>query len=218
MVRAVADVVKSRRDYHSPLRAGQADETRRKVLTAAQELFVARGYAGTTVTAVAEAAGVSPDTIYASLGGKSGLLEGVLSVTRSDPEDLAQREQDHRRDPIGALADPHQRLRQLIGLSCQRLARTSPIHAVLRGAADGHPFAAGLRARMLRVRLQIQSTNLQTYLGSSLRDGLTVKQAAERYSALLSPELYHLCTVERRWTGPQYEAWVVGLLDHDLLG
>jgi AcrR family transcriptional regulator len=214
----VADVVKSRRGYHSPLRAGQADETRRKVLAAAQELFVVRGYAGTTVTAVAEAAGVSPDTIYASLGGKSGLLEGVLSVARSDPEDLAQREQDDRPDAIGALADPHQRLRQLIARSCERLARTSPIHAVLRGAADGHPFAAELRARMLRVRLQIQSTNLKTYLGSSLREGLTVKQAAERYSALLSPELYHLCTVELRWTTRQFESWVEGLLDHDLLG
>lgn len=213
----MSEDVKSRRSYRSPLRAEQADETRRKVLVAAQELFVARGYAGTTVTAVAEAAGVSPDTIYASLGGKSGLLEGVLSQARSDPEDPAQREQDHRRDPIGALADPHERLRQLVGLSCDRLARTSPIHAVLRGAADGHPFAAGLRARSLRVRLQLQSSNLQTYLGSALRDGLTVKQAAERYSALLSPELYHLLTVEQRWTARHYQIWVADLLDHDLL-
>src|SRR5687768_9410299 len=188
---AMADVVKSRRGYHSPLRAEQADETRQKVLAAAHELFVARGYAGTTVTAVAEAAGVSPDTIYAALGGKSGLLEGVLSTARSDPEDLAQREQDHLRDDIGRLTDPHQRLRRLVGLSCQTLARTSPIHAVIRGAADSHPFAAELRARMLRVRLQIQYTNLQTFLDSLLRDGLTVKHAAERYSALLSPELYH---------------------------
>jgi AcrR family transcriptional regulator len=214
----VADDVKSRRNYRSPLRAGQADETRRRVLAAAQELFLARGYAGTTVTAVAEAAAVSPDTIYASLGGKSGLLEGMLSEARTDPEDPAQRGHDDHNDPISALTDPRQRLRQMIGLSCERLARTSPIHAVLRGAADGHPFAAELRARMLQVRLRIQSTNVQTYLGPALRDGLTVKRAAERYSALLSPELYHLLTVERRWTTRQYESWVADLLDHDLLG
>jgi hypothetical protein len=71
---------------------------------------------------------------------------------------------------------------------------------------------------MLRVRLQIQSTNLQSYLGSSLRQGLTVRQAADRYSALLSPELYHLLTVERHWTARQYQSWVADLLDHDLLG
>jgi hypothetical protein len=47
---------------------------------------------------------------------------------------------------------------------------------------------------------------------------LTVKQAAERYGALLSPELYHLLTVEHRWTPRRYASWVTDLLDHDLLG
>jgi hypothetical protein len=84
------------------------------VLAAARDLFLARGYAGTTV---------------------------------------------------GALADPHRRLDRLVELSCETLARISPVHTVLRGAADGHPFAAGLSARMLRLRLQIQARNLETYLG-----------------------------------------------------
>jgi AcrR family transcriptional regulator len=215
---AMADAVKGRRPYHSPLRAEQADGTRRRILAAARELFLARGYAGTTVAAVARAAGVAPDTVYVSLGGKQGLLEGVLSLARSDPEDPAQRDQQQRRDEIGALADPHQRFRKLVELSCAALARTSPVHAVLRGAADGHPFAAELYARMLRLRLQIQAGNLETYLGTSLRSGLTVEQAAERYSALLSPELYHLLTVECRWSTRRYAAWVTELLDHDLLG
>jgi AcrR family transcriptional regulator len=214
----MADDVKRRRRYHSPLRAEQADGTRRRVLVAARELFLARGYAGTTVAAVAEAAGVSPDTIYVSLGGKQGLLKGVLALARFDPEDPAQRDQAHRRDEVGALADPHQRLRRLVALSCETLARISPVHAVLRGAADGHPFAAELYARILGLRLQVQAGNLQTYLGPSLRPGLTVTQAAEHYSALLSPELYHLLTVERRWTTRRYATWVTDLLDHDLLG
>jgi AcrR family transcriptional regulator len=214
----MAGDVKGRRRYHSPLRAEQAGTTRRRVLAAARELFLARGYAGTTVAAVAQAAGVSPDTIYVALGGKQGLLEGVLSLARFDPEDPAQRDQAHRRDEIGALADPHQRLRRLIGLSCQTLARISPVHAVLRGAADGHPFAAELYARMLELRLQLQAGNLQTYLGSSLQPGLTLEQAAEHYSALLSPELYHLLTVERGWTTRRYASWVTALLDRDLLG
>jgi AcrR family transcriptional regulator len=215
---AVTSDVNSRRRYHSPLRAEQADGTRRRILAAARDLFLARGYAGTTIAAVAQAAAVSPDTIYVSLGGKQGLLEGVMSLARSDPEDPAQRDQQHRRDELGALTDPHQRLHRLVGLSCETLARISPVHAVLRGAADGHPFAADLYGRMLQLRLQIQARNLETWLGGSLRDGLRVEQAAERYSALLSPELYHLLTVDRRWTTRRYASWVTGLLDHDLLG
>ena len=214
----MADGVKERRRYQSPLRAEQADGTRRRVLAAARDLFLARGYAGTTVAAVAQAAGVSPDTIYVSLGGKQGLLEGVLALARSDPEDPAQRDQAHRRDEVGALADPHQRLRRLVQLSCETLARVSPVHAVLRGAADGHPFAAELYGRMLRLRLELQARNLDTYLGRSLRPGLSVTRAGEHYSALLSPELYHLLTVERRWTTRRYASWVTDLLDRDLLG
>jgi hypothetical protein len=42
---------------------------------------------------------------------------------------------------------------------------------------------------------------------------LSVKQAAEHYSALLSPELYHLLTVERRWTTRRYASWVTDLLE-----
>jgi AcrR family transcriptional regulator len=214
----MVDDVKGRRRYHSPLRAEQADGTRRRVLAAARELFLARGYAGTTVAAVAQAARVSPDTIYVSVGGKQGLLEGVLALARYDPEDPAQRDQAYRREEIGALVDPHERLRRLVALSCQALARVSPVHAVLRGAADGHPFAAEMYARMLGLRLQIQAHNLEASLGGSLRPGLTVAQAAERYSALLSPELYHLLTVERRWSTRRYASWVTELLDHDLLG
>ena len=71
---------------------------------------------------------------------------------------------------------------------------------------------------MLRLRLGVQAGNLETYLGDSLRPGLPLDQAAERYSALLSPELYHLLTVERRWSTRRYGSWVTDLLDHDLLG
>jgi hypothetical protein len=92
------------------------------------------------------------------------------------------------------------------------------VHAVLRGAADGHPFAAELYGRMLQLRLELQAGNLETYLGRALRPGLSVTQAAEHYSALLSPELYHLLTVERRWTTRRYASWVTDLLDRDLLG
>jgi AcrR family transcriptional regulator len=211
----MARAVKSRRSYNSPLRAEQASETRRRVLAAATELFLTDGYGKTTVAAIAAAAGVSPDTIYVSLGGKRRLLEAVLAHAREDPDDPAQR--DHRREEIATLTDPHERLRRLIGLSCERLARTSPLHAMIRGAADGHPFAAELLADLRSVRLETQSRNVRAYLGRDLRNGLTSAEAAERYSALLSPELHHLLTVDRGWSQDRYEAWVAELLVRDLL-
>src|SRR5262245_49802542 len=55
-VRLMATDVKASRGYHSPLRAEQADQTRKRVLTAARRLFLERGYAGTKVQDVASAA------------------------------------------------------------------------------------------------------------------------------------------------------------------
>jgi AcrR family transcriptional regulator len=209
--------VKAPRTYHSPLRAEQADQTRQRVLAAARTLFLTRGYAGTTVKGVAGAAGVSPDTIYASLGGKKGLLEGVWTMAVTGPNDPDRSAQQERIRGFAALPDPGERLRRLVGLSCETLGRASPIHAVLRAAADGHPFAADLQERMLASRLDTQSRNLRTVLGDALRPGLEFDVAAEHYSALLSPELFHLLTVTRTWAPDQYESWVADTLTREFL-
>jgi hypothetical protein len=140
----------------------------------------------------------------------------VVSQARFDPDDPVQRDQRHRRDEIATLTDPHRRLRRLVALSCETLARTSPVHAVIRGAADGHPFAADLYHRTLGRRIEVQSENFRAYLASAVRDGLTVAEAAEHYSALLSPELYQLLTVECGWSADRFETWVGDLLDRDL--
>ena len=213
----MAETVNSRRPYRSPLRADQARETRRRVVAAAEQLFLAHGFAGTTVVAVAEAADVSPDTVYTSLGGKRGLLEAVIAHLIDDPDDPVQTDQQRRRAEISAVADPVERLRKLVALSCETLARTSPVHLIIRGAADSHPFAADLRLRILQRRLDIQHRNIEAHLGGVLRAGLSVADAARRYSALMCPELFHLLTSECAWTPSEYRGWVFDVLRTDLL-
>jgi AcrR family transcriptional regulator len=208
----VSGDVKASRTYHSPLRAEQADQTRQRVLAAARTLFLSRGYAGTTVKDVAEAAGVSPDTVYASLGGKRGLLEGVWTMAVTRPYDPDGEEQRDQVEGFASLPEPRDRLRRLVAFSCETLGRASPVHAVLRAAADGHPFAADLQARMLQSRLETQSRNLRTVIEGALRPGVSFDEAAEHYSALLSPELFHLLTVTRGWPLERYETWVADTL------
>src|SRR5437763_15646837 len=64
--------------YRSTLRAEQASQTKRRVLEAAARLFLERAYPRTTVAAVAAAAGVAPETIYAGFPCKRGRLAGVI--------------------------------------------------------------------------------------------------------------------------------------------
>jgi AcrR family transcriptional regulator len=210
----VGRVKTQRRRYHSPLRADQALQTRRRVLGSARKLFLERGYAGTTVAAVAEDARVSPETIYLSLGGKRGLLEGVMEIT--GPHGSAEAD-DAWWDLVAQLGHAHDRLARMVEYSCRILARTQPIHAIIRGAADKEAFAAELGRRLMRERLNNQTERIRHYLAGDLKAGLSVAEAGQRYCALASPELYHALTVELGWTAERHRRWLTELISSDLL-
>ena len=206
----------SRRKYHSPLRADQAEQTRRRILESAFRLFAENGYAGTTIAAVAQDAGVAPETIYLSLGGKRGLLEGVIAMAITGAENRATQE-DTWWTTVAELPGASERLEKMVDHSCRILARTRPIHTVIRGAADKEPFAAGLGRRLLHDRLTAQTERIRNYLGDDLRPGLSAEQAGQRYCVLASPELYYLLTVELGWTADQHRSWLTDLLTTELL-
>src|SRR5689334_3534815 len=68
----------AKRRYRSPLREAQAAATRSRILEASLAELGARGYAATSVSAIARAAGVSPETVYATFGSKRGIVDGLL--------------------------------------------------------------------------------------------------------------------------------------------
>jgi AcrR family transcriptional regulator len=162
---------------------------------------------------VAEAAGVAPETIYVSLGGKRGLLEGAIEMAIAGAEDGATGD-----DGFGEPSGAPERLERMVGYSCEILARTRPLHAVIRGAADKEAFAADLGRRLLQDRLASQTERIQAHLARDLRPGLSPEQAGERYCVLASPDLYYLLTVELGWTAEQHRSWLTELLKTELLG
>ena len=209
-------VKRSRRSYSSPLRADQAEQTRRRILDSAFSLFAKGGYSATTIAAVAEDAGVSPETIYQGFGGKRGLLEGAIELAIEGAEDGAA-SQERWRTAVAELPAARERLDMLVDYSCRILARTRPLHRVIRGAADKEPFAADLGRRLLGDRLSAQTERIGTYLAGDLRPGLSVEEAGQRYCVLASPELYYLLTSELGWTPDEHRDWLTALLEKDLL-
>lgn len=211
--------VKSTRTYTSPLRAAQARETRRRVLAAARDLFVAQGYPGTTIAAVARRAEVAADTVYSTFGSKIALLKEVLDVVvAGDDADVAVLD---RSDPQAMRAEPDQR-RQLAmfaaGMTGQ-LERIRPMDDVLRSAAAVDPAAAELRADLqLRQRRGAIATVISWVSAHGpLRDGLTEEEATAITWTLTSPEVHQMLRDTWGWSRERYEEWLRGTLTTSLL-
>src|SRR5437879_120379 len=76
--------VKGPRQYDSSRRQAQARLTRAAVLEAARHAFFEKGYAATTVGAIAAAAEVSVETVYKAFGNKAGLLKAMFDIAIVD--------------------------------------------------------------------------------------------------------------------------------------
>ena len=84
------------RSYRSPVRTEAAQVTRAAIVEAARALFAERGYARTSVAAVAERAGVALNTVYTSIGGKPAL---VAAVARAEDDLERERRDSNPRPP-----------------------------------------------------------------------------------------------------------------------
>lgn len=115
------------RKYDASRRRAAAEETRARVLAAAKDLFLELGYAGTPVTAIAERAGVSVDTVYTVAGRKPRLLLTVVDmVLASSNRPEPAEERDYVR---GILAAPDARAK--ITTYAEALGRLMPTVAPL---------------------------------------------------------------------------------------
>jgi len=121
----------SKRRYHSPLRAAQAEATRRRVIDAALDRFAVNGFGATSVAELARAAGVAPETIYGTFGSKQGVLAAIAEMALTERFDLAGFRRRH-----GALTGrPRAQLRNLVEAVADFFAASPDIVALFGHAA-----------------------------------------------------------------------------------
>jgi AcrR family transcriptional regulator len=116
----------TKRRYNSSRRSMQAAQTKADILEAAQAAFAETGWAGTTLGALAERAGVAVETIYSTFGSKKALLRAahdVAIVGDAEPVPLVER-------------DVFQQLG--VGTRTQRIAKGTAL------AVDIHERSAGI--------------------------------------------------------------------------
>jgi AcrR family transcriptional regulator len=207
-----------KRQYNSTRRQAQARETRRQIVAAARKLFTERGYTGATIQALAQEAGVAPETIYAVFETKRAILVHLIDVSvggDDQPISLLQRPgpQAVIREP-----DPRLQLRLFAADISMILERVAPIFEVVRVAAKTEPDIADLLQNLLRGRWQNIAAFVESLSGHGpLREGLGETQATEYVWTLTSPEVFRLLTVDRGWSREQYIQWLADTLTRLLL-
>jgi AcrR family transcriptional regulator len=75
------------RHYHAPGRQLAAAQTRARIVSVARDLLLEGGPGAMTIAGLARAAGVSPQTVYNSVGGKAELIKAVYDVLLAGDED-----------------------------------------------------------------------------------------------------------------------------------
>ena len=214
----MAEVNRAVRSYVSPLRRDAATRTRYAVLDAARELFVAHGYAATTVDEIAARAGVSKPTVFTAVGSKQAILKQLRDIALAgddEPVPVAQRSWYRQ-----ALAEPNPR--SALHLYAHNAAamhrRSADVHEVLRAAAssdkDLHDLWRASENERRGGAIIVVDALVQK---GPLKTGLARAAAIDIVWILTASDIFWRLVRTRRWSHAQYESWLGDTLCEQLL-
>jgi AcrR family transcriptional regulator len=196
-----------RRSYDSSRRRAQAEETRAAVVRTARDLFVDQGFGQTTVAAIAQAAGVSVETIYASFVNKATLLHRAWDITvGGDDEDVVF----HERPEVMAIRSEPDLAKRLVlhaRFSTQTAQRIGPFQLMVQSAAGADPAAAAMLEEMGRQRL----AGMTVMAAEAAKTGQLAVAEDECRDVLWSMTdgmLWHRLVHERGWTTDRFAGWL----------
>lgn len=216
----MGDPVKTRRRYDSRRRQQQAERTRRDIVDAAHALFVDRGYVGTTMTAIADAAEVAVETIYRGFGSKAALFEAVVEVAVAGGAKRASRPVEER-PAIRAVIDepdPRRQIQRYVATQPGVHERLGPLVRTLKAAADVEEQLADVWERLEGQRLDGMGRFAQLLAErGALQEGLSVEMARDVLWTLNSHVVYEKLVEQRGWTPQRYEGWLTKTLIATLL-
>jgi AcrR family transcriptional regulator len=204
----MAEAVKGRRPYHSERRRQQAAATRRAVLDAAQRLFERRGYAATTMDAIAAEAGVALKTVYVAFETKSGLLRAVWDLAlKGDDADAPVADRPWYLEVVEE-RDPERQLRLNARNSRAVKLRVATLLGALRDAAPADTDIAALWSLIQTDFYENQRAIVASlHAKNALAPHLDVGRATDILWTLNHPDVWLLLVGARGWTPDEFETW-----------
>jgi AcrR family transcriptional regulator len=186
------------RSYDSPARAAAARRTRRRIRAAAEDLFTLRGYEGTSMRAIADAAGVSERTVFLAFPTKAALLSECIRVAvRGGDEDTPMLERSGWRAVLDA--PPDRMLAALADASAALMRRAARLLAVGEAAGVTDATLEEHRRRGHDATLaDARAMARELKRAGVVRKGLSAERAADLIYALAASESFYLRLVEQR--------------------
>jgi AcrR family transcriptional regulator len=204
--------IKGERRYDATGRQARAEQRRDDILECAGALFLERGYASTTVAAVAAASGVSPETVYKAFGGKPGIVRTLFerSLLGSGPGPAEVRSDAAQL----AATDPRVLFRRLGELSGEVAPLTTPIMHLIRDAATGGDAAMSTLLRDVESKRYERMLHIAEVLEHRgfLRPGITGQHAADVMWLYTADDVFNNLVVSRRWSLQAYEKFIADAL------
>jgi AcrR family transcriptional regulator len=184
-------------------RERQAQLTRDEILAAARRLFAERGYPRTSVRDIAEAAGVSAQTVYDSIGSKQALVARLNDLIDDDAGIAAiGRSAAQSDDPAAVVATPSRITRSILE-HCGDV-----IHALVTGAAAEPELASALaegQRRHLAGARQIVGRLQQL---DALAPSVDAEAAVNTLAAVSDVRFAVVLQESYGWSLDQVEAWI----------
>ena len=201
-----------KRHYDGAARRAQAERVRAALIDTARDMLLNDGYAALTIPKLAQACGVSAESVYKRFAGKPNLVRAVVEQALRGIGPVAA---ETRSDALG-VDDLQELLRGWGRLSAEVGPRVAPILLLVQVAASRDPDLASL-ARELdanrRARMRDNAHRLAD--AGHLPPGLSVAQATDILWTYSSPEVYDLLVIRSGWNLQQYATFIsAGLAAH----
>jgi len=219
MSRVSADSITGKRGYVSAARTQQARQTRRRVIDAATRLFVAQGYASTTIRAIAAEAGVSIPTVELIFGTKAQLLHVVLDVAiAGDDEPIPVLSRAWAQD-AQSTDDVVEFLSAIAEVLQEAQVRSAGVMLAAYEAAASDPDIHVLVTDRELQRERTAGWIVDGVLGrASLRVGLGRAAVVDTVWMLMDPVVFSRLTRHRGWSPERYATWFADSVAQLLVG
>ena len=212
-------MAEGKRPYDAKRRRERAEQerlaTRERVVAAAQQLFLERGYIATTMNDIAKAAGVALQSVYTAGRSKADLLHLVTDrVVAGDAQDVMLVERPEIL-AIGEAPTAERGVEILAGLIAATMERLAPVWIAYREAAAVDPKAAENLAAAHRRRRKTFQGMIEMLPEARLRR--SYDDSAATTWAIGSVDVFLLLRNVLGWSSEQYADWLRQTLTDQLL-